>query len=251
MRVQRLRFFPAIIALATAAAATAQQSLPYRDVSLPTGNRVVDLLARMTPEEKFRQLFMVAGDFRGDSTRFNAGLFGFQVDATAQGDAGGQLLNYSAGADAKRTLDKINGMQRFFVEDSRLGIPMLAFDEALHGLVRKGATAFPQSIGIAASWDTTLMSRVAEAIASETKARGIRMVLSPVVNLATDPRWGRVEETYGEDPLLASCFGVAYVKAMDCCPLLVFFTSAFQSALSRLFLTPPCRLLGPLLVANL
>ncbi|MBP7512897.1 MAG: glycoside hydrolase family 3 C-terminal domain-containing protein [Flavobacteriales bacterium] len=197
------------------AATAAQQSLPYRDAVLPTGNRVVDLLARMTPEEKFRQLFMVAGDFRGDSTRFNAGLFGFQVDATAQGDAGGQLLNYSAGADAKRTLDKINGMQRFFVEDSRLGIPMLAFDEALHGLVRKGATAFPQSIGIAASWDTTLMSRVAEAIASETKARGIRMVLSPVVNLATDPRWGRVEETYGEDPLLASCFGVAYVKAME------------------------------------
>ncbi len=169
----------------------------------------------MTPEEKFRQLFMVAGDFGSDSTRFSSGLFGFQVDAAAQGDAGGQLLSYAAGADAKRTLDKINGMQRFFMERSRLGIPMIPFDEALHGLVRKGATAFPQSIGMAASFDTTLMARVAEAIAMETKARGIRMVLSPVVNLATDVRWGRVEETYGEDPLLASCFGVAYVKAME------------------------------------
>lgn len=174
-----------------------------------------DLLARMTPEEKFRQLFMVAGDFGGDSARFKSGLFGFQVDAAPQGDAGGQLLNYAAGADAERTLNKINGMQRYFMEESRLGIPMLAFDEALHGLVRKGATAFPQSIGMAASWDTTLMAQVATAIALETKARGIRMVLSPVVNLATDPRWGRVEETYGEDPLLASCFGVAYVKAME------------------------------------
>ncbi|MBK6344082.1 MAG: glycoside hydrolase family 3 C-terminal domain-containing protein [Flavobacteriales bacterium] len=169
----------------------------------------------MTPEEKFRQLFMVAGDFGGDTSRFKSGLFGFQVDASSQGDAGGQLLNYSVGSDARRTLDKINGMQRYFMEESRLGIPMLAFDEALHGLVRKGATAFPQSIGMAASFDTTLMSQVATAIALETKARGIRMVLSPVVNLATDPRWGRVEETYGEDPLLASCFGVSYVRAME------------------------------------
>ena len=192
-----------------------QAQLPYQDPVVPINVRVNDLLARMTPDEKFRQLFMVAGDFGMDSTRFKSGLFGFQVDAAAQGDAGGQLLSYASGADARRTLDKINGMQRFFRQESRLGIPMLAFDEALHGLVRKGATAFPQSIGMAASWDTTLMSQVATAIALETKARGIRMVLSPVVNLATDPRWGRVEETYGEDPLLASCFGVAYVKAME------------------------------------
>ena len=197
------------------AGSTVQAQLPYQDPAVPINVRVNDLLARMTPDEKFRQLFMVAGDFGMDSTRFKSGLFGFQVDAAAQGDAGGQLLSYAAGADAKRTLDKINGMQRFFRQESRLGIPMLAFDEALHGLVRKGATAFPQSIGMAASWDTTLMAQVAMAIALETKARGIRMVLSPVVNLATDPRWGRVEETYGEDPLLASCFGVAYVKAME------------------------------------
>lgn len=208
-----MRLIPFILVLLTSTSLRAQ--LPYQDSTLPINTRVNKLLARMTRDEKFRQLFMVAGDFGGDSARFKAGVFGFQVDATAQGDAGGQLLSYTAGTDAKRTLDKINGMQRYFIEESRLGIPMLAFDEALHGLVRKGATAFPQSIGMAASFDTTLMSRVAGAIALETKARGIRMVLSPVVNLATDPRWGRVEETYGEDPLLASCFGVAYVKAME------------------------------------
>ena len=197
-------------------AAFAKGQLPYNDPSLPIPIRVNDLLARMSPDEKFRQLFMVAGDLGEDSSRFGSGIFGFQLHAASQGgDAAGQLLSYTAGPDAKRTLDKVNATQRFFLERTRLGIPMIAFDEALHGLVRNGATAFPQSIGMAASFDTTLMNQVATAIALETKARGIRMVLSPVVNLATDVRWGRVEETYGEDPLLASCFGVSYVKAME------------------------------------
>lgn len=213
----------ACVAVSFLLSSAVSAQFPYQDSALPIERRVSDLLARMTPDDKFRQLFMVAGDLGADSARFKAGLFGFQVDAAAQGDPGsgpgqiaaGQLLNYSAGSDAWRTLDKINGMQRFFVKETRLGIPMIAFDEALHGLVRKGATAFPQSIGMAASFDADLMARVADAIALETKARGIRMVLSPVVNLATDVRWGRVEETYGEDPLLASAFGVAYVKAME------------------------------------
>ncbi len=215
MSLPRLRLFNVVVAVITIGCAAAQPGTPYRDVSLMTNARVRDLLTRMTPEEKFRQLFMVPGDLGGGPSRSTAGVFGLQVDAGAQGDAGGQLLTYGTDRDARRTLDKINDIQRWFIEETHLGIPMLAFDEALHGLVRKGATAFPQSIGMAASWDTTLMSQVAAAIALETKARGIRMVLSPVVNLATDPRWGRVEETYGEDPLLSSCFGVAYVKAME------------------------------------
>ncbi len=189
---------------------------PYQDPTLPVETRVADLLARMTPDEKFRQLFMVAGDLGTDSARFASGIFGFQLHAASQGgDAAGQLLSYGAGPDARRTLEKVNATQRFFMERTRLGIPMLPFDEALHGLVRNGATAFPQSIAMAASFDTTLMSQVATAIALETKARGIRMVLSPVVNLATDVRWGRVEETYGEDPLLASWMGATYVRAME------------------------------------
>src|SRR4029078_8508777 len=78
-----------------------------------------------------------------------------------------------------------------------------------------GATAFPQSIGLAATWDTTLMSRVANAIAVETRIRGIRQILSPVVNVASDVRWGRTEETYGEDPFLTSEMGVAFVSAFE------------------------------------
>ena len=85
----------------------------------------------------------------------------------------------------------------------------------LHGLVRDEATAFPQAIALAATWDTLLMNKVASAIANETKARGIRHILSPVVNIATDVRWGRVEETYGEDPFLSAAMGVAFVKAFE------------------------------------
>ncbi|MBL0035946.1 MAG: glycoside hydrolase family 3 C-terminal domain-containing protein [Flavobacteriales bacterium] len=205
-----------LLCCALLCASVASAQLPYKDPSLPIPARVSDLLARMTPDEKFRQLFMVAGELGPDSTRFTNGLFGFQVNATQQqGGAADQLLTYAAGPDAQRTLEKVNGMQRFFIERTRLGIPMIAFDEALHGLVRNGATAFPQSICMAASFDTTLMGRVSAAIANETEARGLRMVLSPVVNLATDVRWGRVEETYGEDPYLASLFGVSYVQAME------------------------------------
>ena len=184
--------------------------------SRPIPARVSDLLARMTPDEKFRQLFMVVGELWPDSTRFTNGLFGFQVNATQQrGGATDQLLTHAAGPDAQRTLDKVNGMQRFFLERTRLGIPMIAFDEALYGLVRNGATALPPSIALATSFDTTLMDRVCTAIALETKARGIRMVLSPVVNLDTDLRWGRAEEVCGVDPLLASWMGATCIKAME------------------------------------
>jgi beta-glucosidase len=214
-RARTSKLFVACLgALLSCFAALAQ--LPYQDPTRPVETRVADLLARMTPDEKFRQLFMVAGDLGTDSARYNSGILGFQLHAASQGgDAAGQLLSYGAGPDAERTLEKVNATQRFFMERTRLRIPMLPFDEALHGLVRSGATAFPQSIAMAASFDTTLMAQVSAAIANETKARGIRMVLSPVVNLATDVRWGRVEETYGEDPYLASLMGSTYVKAFE------------------------------------
>jgi beta-glucosidase len=96
-----------------------------------------------------------------------------------------------------------------------LGIPIISFDEALHGLVREGATVFPQSIALAATWDTALMHQVAGAIATETKMRGIRQILSPVINIASDVRWGRTEETYGEDPFLTSAMAVSFVSAFE------------------------------------
>jgi len=192
-----------------------QQPL-YKDSTQPVGRRVADLLLRMTPEEKSWQIFMIPGDMdHAEPGQYRNGLFGFQVSAGGRGDAGGQMLNYNTSENALRVAHKINGIQRYFVEQTRLGIPIIAFDEALHGLVREGATAFPQSIGLAATWDTTLMGRVAASIARETRSRGIRDILSPVVNLASDVRWGRTEETYGEDPFLASAMGVAFVGAFE------------------------------------
>lgn len=192
------------------------RSQPYRNPGLPVELRVQDLLARMTPEEKFRQLFMLPGDTGADSLRYRGGLFGFQVSAAGQeGFAAGQMLRYDQGAPAREAAVHINALQRFFREQSRLGIPIIPFDEALHGLVRSGATAFPQAIGLAASWNTALMQEVAGAIATECRTRGIRQVLSPVVNVATDVRWGRTEETYGEDPFLVSEMGVAFVSAFE------------------------------------
>jgi len=192
--------------LATASSAFAQSTggAAYRDASRPVAERVRDLLGRMTLEEKFWQLFMIPGDLDDPANDYSNGVFGLQV-APARDTVD------AARAHAKR----INDIQRYFVERTRLGIPIIPFEEAVHGLVRPGATAFPQAIGLAATWDTSLMSRVASAIAQETRSRGIRQVLSPVVNIANDPRWGRVEETYGEDPLLSSRMAVSFVSAFE------------------------------------
>jgi beta-glucosidase len=194
------------------------QSIPvYKDSSQPIPKRVNDLLSKMTLEEKFWQLFMIPGDIPpGEEEKYRNGIFGFQVSAAAKkGDAGAQMLDYGVVDDPRSLAEKINAIQKYFIERSRLGIPMIAFDEALHGLVRGGATVFPQAIALAATWDTVLMGRVAGAIAAEARIRGIRDVLSPVINIASDPRWGRVEETYGEDPLLTSAMGVAFVGPFE------------------------------------
>lgn len=192
------------------------QPLPYRDKNLPVEKRVQDLLGRMTLEEKFWQLFMIPGDLdQAKPDQYKNGIFGFQVSAGAKGDAGGQMLSYRTNESAINVAKKINSIQKYFVKQTRLGIPIIAFDEALHGLVRDGATAFPQAIGLAATWDTTLMQRVATQIAKETRQRGIRQILSPVVNIASDVRWGRTEETYGEDPFLTSAMGVAFMRQFE------------------------------------
>lgn len=194
----------------------AQEMLPYLNPGLPIETRVADLLGRMTPEEKFRQLFMVAGDPVPGDERFREGLFGFQMNTAQQsGGAADQMMNYAVGGSALETARKTNALQHYFAEQTRLGIPVIPFDEALHGLVRREAVSFPQSIALAASFDTALVHKIGLSIAEECRARGLRMILSPVVNLATDVRWGRVEETYGEDPLLVSEMGIAYVSALE------------------------------------
>lgn len=205
-----------ILAMTVLCGAAFSQKLPvYKDSTQPIERRVSDLLSRMSPEEKFFQLFMIPGEIpAGEEERYRSGLFGFQVSA-AQRKGAAQLLDYNVKDDAATLRAKINGLQHFFVEKSRLGIPMIAFDEALHGVVRGGATMYPASIALAATWDTALMRRVAQSIAGEARQRGIRQVLSPVINIANDPRWGRVEETYGEDPLLTSAMAVAFVNPFE------------------------------------
>jgi len=196
--------------------ANAQKKLPYQNPALPVAERVKDLLQRMTPEEKFWQLFMIPGDLGKEPSRYSNGIFGFQVSAASMGEgASSQILQYGSSENALMLARKINSIQKYFVEKTRLGIPIIAFDEALHGLVRGGGTSFPQAIGLAASWDTLLMREVASAIAEETGSRGIRQVLSPVINIASDVRWGRTEETYGEDPFLSSEMAVAYITPFE------------------------------------
>ena len=189
----------------------------YKDPKQPIDLRVKDLLSRMTAEEKFWQCFMIPGDLdQVEPGQYQHGIFGLQVSAgTKGGGAAGQLLQYNANEDAEKLARKINAIQKFFVEKTRLGIPIIPFDEALHGLMREGATSFPQAIGLASTFNTSLMHEVANAIAKETKLRGIRHILTPVVNLANDVRWGRTEETYGEDPYLSGQMGLAFVSAFE------------------------------------
>jgi len=188
----------------------------YKNPNLTVDERVDDLLSRMTTEEKFWQLFMIPGDLSEGKEKYKHGIFGFQLTAKGKSKNGAeQLLEYSTSGTAKQTAELINEIQKYFVEETRLGIPIIPFDEALHGLVREGATAFPQSIALAATYDTALMNDVASAIAMETKSRGIRQILSPVLNIARDVRWGRTEETYGEDPFLTTQMSLAYVSQLE------------------------------------
>jgi beta-glucosidase len=166
----------------------------------PPVDHVADLMGSMTLEEKFWQLFMLPGSPGDSGHDYSRGVFGLQVPSAE-----------TARADA----DRINAVQRYFLEHTRLAIPIIPFEEAVHGLRRPGATMFPQAIALAATWDTALVERVALAIARETRSRGIRQVLSPVVNIANDVRWGRVEETYGEDPYLVSAMTRIYVRTLE------------------------------------
>ena len=189
-------------------ASVAAQQLPWRDSKRPIDERVKDLVSRMTLEEKFWQLFMTPGD-RDDPTHdYSHGAFGLQITMGGQHVPAGMSF-------AKFHAARVNAIQHYFVDSTRLGIPVIAFEEGVHGVVREGSTTFPSAIGLAATWDTALMSQVATAIAHEAKSRGIRDVLSPVINIANDVRWGRVEETYGEDPVLTSQMGRAYVEAFE------------------------------------
>ena len=109
----------------------------------------------------------------------------------------------------------MNAIQRVAIERGRLGIPIFVHEESVGGYCARDATVFPHGIGLAATWDPALVEQVAGVIRDQMRAVGARLGLAPVLDIARDPRWGRVEETYGEDPVLAGALGVAYVRGLQ------------------------------------
>ncbi|MCG8698803.1 MAG: glycoside hydrolase family 3 C-terminal domain-containing protein [Bacteroidales bacterium] len=173
----------------------------YEDDTQPVEKRLVDLVSQMTLEEMVHQM--------RSWTYLNVDTW--DPDSMPLGLIGHIAHNVQAEAATKR----INKAQKKQITETRLGIPILFFEEALHGLKTEKATSFPQAICLASTWNLDLMKEVSKAIAVETKTRGVRQVLSPVVDLARDPRWGRSQETYGEDPFLASKMAVAFCKSFE------------------------------------
>ena len=193
----------------------------YRDASLPIPRRVSDLLARMTIEEKVAQVTTLwirkpqEKDLGGTVTFQTRGDFSPAKAAVVLKHGIGQIARQREGKDARQSAEYANAVQNWLRQNTRLGIPAIFHDEALHGHMARGSTSFPTPISMSSSWDLDLIARVFTVAALETRIRGGHQVLGPNLDLARDPRWGRTEETYGEDPYLASRMGVACIKALQ------------------------------------
>lgn len=209
-----------LVAVGILPAYAQQSSAPYRNSALPVDTRVKDLLKRMTLEEKVAQMESTWQNHGQD-----VGANNFFVDEKGQLDEAkarqilknglGQISRPSEGRGPAEMAEFTNRLQHIAIENSRLGIPLMFHEECLHGFVAQGATSYPQAIGLAATWDDTLLRRIFNAVALEARSRGAHECLMPVVDLARDPRWGRTEETYGEDPYLASRMGIAAVRGLQ------------------------------------
>ena len=183
----------------------------YKQSNQPTQVRIKDLIGRMTLEEKARQLDMYAGipDFVDKSIDKTHAA----PDASFQPASAEKLLgNLGAGSihDLYPRAELANDIQRWVMQHSRLGIPALFIEEGLHGY--SDGTVFPAPINLAATWNPDIARRTGEAIAAEARAAGVDMILAPVLDLAREPRWGRIEEDFGEDPYLTGQLGLAYVQ---------------------------------------
>ncbi|MGJ1346361.1 glycoside hydrolase family 3 N-terminal domain-containing protein [Sphingobacterium siyangense] len=201
------------------------QQLPYKNSTLPIEKRVSDLLGRMTVEEKVGQLSKLLGwemyskngkqvtisnKLRKAVKEQHIGL----LWATLRADPWTQktLLNGLSPVEAARAT---NAIQRYMVDSTRLGIPLLLSEEAPHGHMAIGATVFPTAIGQASTWNPQLIQDMASTIAMETYAVGGKNGYGPVLDLARDPRWSRTEETYGEDPYLIGQMGTAMIRGFQ------------------------------------
>jgi beta-glucosidase len=188
-----------------------QSSVLYHQADAPAEQRLDDLLSRMTLEEKVRQLDMYSGatgimSAHDDSTHAASGAVFVPEKAQRLWGA----LGVGSIHDLNPTSEQYNAIQKWVIAHSRLGIPALFIEEALHGF--NNGTVFPAPIGLAATWDPEIARPTAAAIAAEARSTGVDMILAPVLDLARDPRWGRVEEDFGEDPYLTGQMGLAYVQ---------------------------------------
>lgn len=195
------------------------QSPAYRNPRLPVDQRVADLLGQMTVEEKVAQLVCLWGERPQASPQTNfstdRGDFSPEKAAAVMKNGIGQIARQRERKGPREGAIFANAVQKWLLENTRLGIPAILHDEILHGHMAQGSTSFPQPIALACSWDTDLISRVFTAGGLETRLRGSHQVLGPNLDLAREPRWGRTEETYGEDPYLVSRMGVACIKALQ------------------------------------
>jgi beta-glucosidase len=197
----------------------AQTGPAYRDAQLPIEQRVADLLSRMTLEEKIAQL---QGTWQNRGQMPESSMF---VDSSGkfEPDRAAVLLKYGLGEMSRPSENRgprqmaefTNTIQKWIQQNTRLRIPILFHEECLHGNAAPGATSFPQAIGLASTWDPGLVHDVFTAVAAEVRARGAQQCLAPVLDLARDPRWGRTEETYGEDPYLVTHIGLAAISGFQ------------------------------------
>jgi len=201
----------------------------YKDATKPIDRRVSDLLGKMTLDEKVAQLqcMWTLPSALGDpaalgiraSSPFEKGQFS---DALAKKFISNGLGTYvfldeflGMTGGPKQGVELRNQLQEWNMKNTRLGIPILFHGEALHGAVRKGATSFPAAIALGSTWDPDLLEKMFGVVALETRASGNALVLASVLDLSRDPRYGRVEEMYSEDPFLAARMGVAAIRGLQ------------------------------------
>ena len=229
-RRQALGLMASTSLLAAVPAVAAKKGGPlYKDASAPIDLRVRDLLGRMTLEEKVGQiiaLWATKAEIMDDltfspakaSAAYPQGFGQITRPSDRRGAPNGSTQAGGVGArwrTPRDTVAFIEAVQTWAVEETRLGIPVLFHEESLHGYMATDATMFPMAIGMAGSFDRALMREVQSVIAREVRARGVHLALSPVVDIARDPRWGRIEETFGEDPYLCGEMGVAAVLGLQ------------------------------------
>jgi beta-glucosidase len=198
----------------------AQDNPPaYKNPNLPVDERVADLVSRMTVEEKVRQLDMYYGSeslidkkqtIDNHTHSKPDAIFDPQFAGKKLGDIGVGSIH-----DLYPSAQLYNKIQAWVIQSNRLGIPALFLEEGLHGYMAYDQTIFPQSVNLATTWNVDLAKKTGAAIASEARANGVDMILAPVLDVARDPRWGRVEEDFGEDPFLSGQMGLNYVEGMQ------------------------------------